>query len=322
MSHADPQVTAPPVEAFTFKGGPAKLSKPDASGRRNFEVVFYSGDKIANHWFWGDLVFDIGSTKAKPRTGVLLNHKSDQIVGSGECKFGDDMRCVGQTSASSEYGKFVADQADEGFPWEASHFIEPGEIDQIKSGVKVSVNGREFTGPLTIFRNNLIREVSFCATGADYQTSATVFNKAQHQGVPAMSAASDKTPTIEELQATVTRLSADIETVKKANATQAAEIATFRKSQVNAMFAARGEKFADDAARDTAAKPFLDMPAEAFVAAIKYGTPAKAATATQPNHRLFSAEDAGGESEGGAERKPGSLVARVKQMHAQPAAAK
>lgn len=313
MSHADPQVSAPPAAAYQFKAQSATLQKPDAQGRRRFEAVFYSGDKITNHWFWGDLVFDISTTKAKPKVGCLLNHKSDQIVGSGEVSFGADMRISGLLSAKSEHAKFVADQADEDFPWEMSHYIEPGEIDQIKSGVKVSVNGREFVGPLTVFRSNSIREVSFCATGADSQTSATVFNKAP-TGATTMPP-NDKQPTIEELQASVTKLSADLATVTAANATQAKEIAIFRKVQLTELFAARGEKLTDESAA-----PFLSMSAEAFAATLAFAKPKKAASATPPNPKLFAAEDVGDDGDGTGAVKS-SLVERTKQMHAVPKAA-
>jgi hypothetical protein len=110
---------------------------PTRSGRRKFKALFYSGELIPNHWYWGNLVFDISTTKAKESTGVLLEHDPKKIVGSGKCTFGkNSMSIEGLLSAKTDAAKFVAEQADEGFPWQMSHFIEPGEIDQIKPGAE------------------------------------------------------------------------------------------------------------------------------------------------------------------------------------------
>jgi hypothetical protein len=183
-----------------------------------------------------------------------------------------------------------------------SVFIEPGEIDQLQPGAKTSVNGREVTGPLTIFRNNLIREVSFTPTGQDAQTSAQVFSKLAHREVPIMSDPNKSTdPTSADLQAQVTKLSADLANANaRADAAQA-EATAFRMSRLTEVFKAAGEEL-----NDAAAKPFLAMSAEQFTAALKFA--AKPATR---DPRLFSIEGAGA-----GERKESGLVAKAKAMGA------
>jgi hypothetical protein len=244
MSPADPQVAAPPTEAFRFKASSAKLEKPDASGRRKFKALFYSGELIPNHWYWGNLVFDVSTTQANESTGVLLEHDPKAIVGSGKCTFDkNSMSIEGLLSAKTDAAKHVAEQADEEFPWQMSHFIEPGEIDQIKPGAKVSVNGREFTGPVTIFRQNRIRHVTFCADGADMNTSATVFNR---HGAPSMTQAAAPTAPTNPPTATVEQQLADMTAkfnTEKARADAAvAEATTFRKARITEVFQARGEE--------------------------------------------------------------------------------
>lgn len=277
MSHADPKV-APPIEAFQFKATSMKLAGVDASGRRKFEAVFYSGELIPNHWCWGNLVFDISTTKAKDITGVLLQHDPEKIVGSGQCSFGSEMRIEGLLSAKTEHAKFVADQADEGFPWQMSHFIEPGEIDQIQPGTKVTVNGREFTGPLAIFRHNNIRHVTFCADGADANTSATIFTR----GVPTMTPAAPAAPTIESLTAEVARLTSEFNAQKKIADDAVAESKEFRKQRLTPVFKARGEEMTD-----AKLAPYLSMSAEHFNAALAF-IPTPSALAS--NAQLFTVE--------------------------------
>ena len=50
--------------------------------------------------------------------------------------------------------------------------IEPSSIDEIQAGNTVTVNGKLLHGPITVFRGGRIREVSFCALGADENTMA------------------------------------------------------------------------------------------------------------------------------------------------------
>lgn len=172
FSKARGDATLPP-SVLRF-AAPTSLAPKEADGRRKFSGVAYSGDMIRNHWHWGDVLFDIASTRAKPRVPALLEHLSSQIVGSGSLTFGTDMRIEGLMSSVSPHAKFVGDQADEGFPWQMSVFIEPGTIEKVAAGKQFAMNGRQFVGPATIFRDSEIREVSFCATGADSKTHASV----------------------------------------------------------------------------------------------------------------------------------------------------
>ena len=73
---------------------------------------------------------------------------------------------------SNEYGTQVATDSDDGFPWQMSVRIEPSSIDEIQAGNTITVNGKLLHGPITVFRGGRIREVSFCALGADENTMA------------------------------------------------------------------------------------------------------------------------------------------------------
>ncbi|MFZ1574351.1 MAG: hypothetical protein WAT36_03760, partial [Chromatiaceae bacterium] len=49
-------------------------------------------------------------------------------------------------------------------------------VEEVQAGVAISVNGRDFTGPLTVFRQTRVRELSFTPTGYDHRTSARVLS--------------------------------------------------------------------------------------------------------------------------------------------------
>ena len=50
--------------------------------------------------------------------------------------------------------------------------IEPSSVEEIQADASVTVNGKVHQGPITVFRGGRIREVSFCALGADDNTNA------------------------------------------------------------------------------------------------------------------------------------------------------
>lgn len=151
----------------------------EANGKRKFSGVAYSGGLIKSHWHWGNLVFDCSSTKAENDTlPILLEHDSLSKAGFGKINTSENKITVdGTISSSTKAGIEVSSLSDEGFPWQMSVYIEPQDIQEIPDGFSVNVNGQDFLGPITIFKNNSIREVSFVAMGADSQTTAKVFNK-------------------------------------------------------------------------------------------------------------------------------------------------
>ena len=142
--------------------------------KRTFSGVAYSGEPITDHWYWTRVIFDLDSMQLKGRIPALLEHRSSQRAGAinthsinhqtGLTVSGDLM--------SNEFGAQVAQDSDDGFPWQMSVRIEPTAIEEIQAGASVSVNGKVHQGPITVFRGGRIREVSFCALGADDNTNA------------------------------------------------------------------------------------------------------------------------------------------------------
>lgn len=160
------------------------LNKPDGINSsmkkgRQFRSIAYSGDLIENHPFWGNLIFDTANLRAKGQIPILLNHDHSKIVGSGSLRVDNSAIVVdGKIFHTSEHGKTVQNFADEGFEWQQSVHIEPEFIEKVPANKKVMVNSKEIKldKDLTIFRNSIIKEVSFVPLGADSNTSANVFS--------------------------------------------------------------------------------------------------------------------------------------------------
>lgn len=160
---------------YCFQLGQLNVNQAEeGKNKRTFSGVAYSGEVITDHWYWDRVIFDLDSMQLKGRIPALLEHRSSQRAGAinthsinhqtGLTVSGDLM--------SNEFGTQVAQDSDDGFPWQMSVRIEPSSIEEIKADASVMVNGKVHQGPITVFRGGRIREVSFCALGADDNTNA------------------------------------------------------------------------------------------------------------------------------------------------------
>ena len=251
-----------PAAALRFDtAAPLALTAAEtADSPRTFAGVAYSGDVIRNHFYWGHVVFDLASTTAPDKVPVLVEHARAQRAGVGQIAIGQDIRITGSLLANT-HGQNVAADADAGFPWQLSVHIEPGSVEEVATGVAASVNGRDFTGPLTIFRNSLIRETSFTPTGADSHTSARVFSGAPELHIPVFST-EDRTmsdqqdPRIAALETDLAAANARAEAAEQA---LAGIKASAREADIRTMFAAMGREYSAEAA-----KPYFQIDDAAF----------------------------------------------------------
>ena len=142
--------------------------------KRTFSGVAYSGEVITDHWYWDRIIFDLDSMQIKGRIPALLDHSTRQRAGAINSHSIDHQNglTVSGDLMSNEFGTQVAQDSDDGFPWQMSVRIEPSAVEEIQAGASVTVNGKVHQGPITVFRGGRIREVSFCALGADDNTNA------------------------------------------------------------------------------------------------------------------------------------------------------
>ena len=149
-------------------------AEQEGKKKRTFSGIAYSGEVITDHWYWDRIVFDLDSMQIKGRIPALLDHSSRQRAGAINTHSIDHQNglTVSGDLMSNEFGTQVAQDSDDGFPWQMSVRIEPSAIEEIQAGASVTVNGKVHQGPITVFRGGRIREVSFCALGADDNTNA------------------------------------------------------------------------------------------------------------------------------------------------------
>lgn len=251
-----------------------------AEGDRKISGVAYSGGLVTDHPFFDGIVIDLATTKFATPAPLLLDHKTPIGVVDSK-KISNSLEISARVFADDGGdGQSVTDKADRGFPWQQSVGVWPGRIENVGKGSSVELNGRKFTGPLTVFRDNRVREVSLCALGADDKTSAT-FTAVSEGGErpPALidqpEDTMDKDAQIADLTA---KLSAATDTNKQLSDKIAARDAddvkkaqAQRVDEVKALFKATGREY-----KDEAAKPYLEMSAETFAAVsadLKSGKP-------------------------------------------------
>ncbi|WP_441372994.1 hypothetical protein [Acinetobacter lwoffii] len=170
-----PKEEAHKPNQYCFQVGNLSVDQAEeGKKKRTFSGVAYSGEVITDHWYWDRIIFDLDSMQIKGRIPALLDHSTRQRAGAINSHSIDHQNglTVSGDLMSNEFGTQVAQDSDDGFPWQMSVRIEPSAVEEIQAGASVTVNGKVHQGPITVFRGGRIREVSFCALGADDNTNA------------------------------------------------------------------------------------------------------------------------------------------------------
>lgn len=248
-----------PAEALRFASCAtfATTTGDDGKKRRKVEGVAYSGDLLTGHWYWAAVIFDLaGIERPSARLPLLLEHDRGKRVGHTGLDIGADaLRLSDAVLLDTERGREIADEADQGFPWQMSVHIEPLRIEELQQGASTTVNGRSITGPATIFRASRIREVSLTPTGVDPNTGAAVFSSRGAAMPPEVTPAADVAALTAQLAAAEAR-------AQEAETKLAALQLSARTDKVKALFSAIGREYSE-----AEAAPFLQMDEAAFSAA-------------------------------------------------------
>jgi len=145
-----------------------------------FRMVARTGDAI-DHWYWGKVVHDLdGMRRHKAKLPIDYAHDDKEVIGyanffdssSGDLEVSGTLVPYKDTDRASE----VIYKAKQGVPYEASiNFGGDGIVlEEFAAEQNVSVNGREFAGPVTVIRQWPLRGIAVCPYGADANTSTAL----------------------------------------------------------------------------------------------------------------------------------------------------
>lgn len=222
-----------------------------------FSGVAYAGGVINNGFFQFGVVFDLESTRFNRdgRLGILDSHEITKRIGSGQAQIQNNTVTVNGELFDFGDGEQVLAEAKAGFPFELSMHVAPGRIEEV-TGTAVFVNGQEIPVGVLIWRDNLVREISFCAVAADCDTTASVFKSLTTQGL-SMPKETTATQSLAEVQAQFNQANEQVASLTENLAVMTGErdsfktkyetfIAEQKLSEIIAIKQIKGDKFSSD----------------------------------------------------------------------------
>ena len=221
---------------------------PSANGKplpTQFAGTAYSGDLVN-----GEVVIDLATTRIAADMPLLFQHSHENVIGtlSSVVNTGREITNRGEIfSDIDDVAANIVNKAGRGVQYQQSIGLFDYEIEELKKGTiagTIAVNGREFSAPIVLLKNGIIREISIVSIGADKNTNAAFFSEISKLTVPSMIAEiiTSQSSTLDksDLSAKIIELSAQISQITaRAEAAEmklAEEHAAARKEAVKALF--------------------------------------------------------------------------------------
>jgi hypothetical protein len=181
-----------------------------SDGNAKFDLEGYTGRAIRQGWSRLPLVVDLAGMDTSNTIAVMLNHKYDLDNAVGQAanviNSGTNLRVAGEVIGEGPEVAKALNLARKGWRFQASIGADVGRIENVAAGESVEVNGRQFSGPVSVVRASTLREVSIVLFGADAATSAAIAAEANIGGFPMADHANqtpDETKVSAEAPATV-----------------------------------------------------------------------------------------------------------------------
>jgi hypothetical protein len=195
---------------------------------RRFSMTAYTGGPMMLEGWKYPVVIDLqGLNTGSSSRPIFISHNQDIDDLLGQTDHVDilenNLIAVGEILGDSPRATRVITLADKGFNWQASIGARADQVEFIKAGQNVNVNGKDFTGPLNVARKATLGEISFVTLGADNNTSATIAANFQEQ---TMENENKETTKKEETTITAESATADI---RAAAAAETSRIAAIKK---------------------------------------------------------------------------------------------
>lgn len=156
---------------------PLKLEVEGDEDPKEFMITGYTGSSIDTGY--RKIIFDVNGIKTKAKFPVLREHARDRIVGYAVKAWNDESHLYikGEFAKNTQDAKEVKSLAMEGFPWQASVGIWPEKIMVLDSDKESAhINGQDIQGPIEIWTESRVGEISFVSLGADSETAAVVLS--------------------------------------------------------------------------------------------------------------------------------------------------
>ena len=243
---------------YLFNAPAIEVPKAEEGQKRKFKGTAYAGGRVDGHWYWGrsGVVFDLDGIEIDKPAALLEEHFSSSRIGVVQAVDTNGKIDVSGDFLTNAKAMEIVQDSDDGFPFQMSMMIDPGSIEEVSQGKTVTVNGQSFEGPITVFRQNRIREFTICSTGADRNTSIKAFSGKANPNPTK----EDTDVDLVQAQAKITELEGQINTLTEQNKQFAA---AKREAEITALSKDLGKEFS---AEDITEMKNLDESAFAFSA--------------------------------------------------------
>ena len=160
-----------------------------SSSTPTFKMRAYTGASVNQFWRDSPLVLDLaGFEPSQHPTPIDKDHRSEQGVGhTTEVRVVERdglaaLEAEGKVSRTTEAARDVVESSKLGFPWQASVEAPIYSIEEVEDDATVTVNGREFRGPIGIARRWSLSRISVVDLGADPDTRTQIAAKRGEKG--------------------------------------------------------------------------------------------------------------------------------------------
>lgn len=164
--------------------GAVEITAAEGEGKAaHFDTVAYTGGALSVPRYDLPVVVDLAGLSFRNNVVANLDHDPTKRVGVVTAKVNDGQQLVlsGTASAATPHRDEVVNSARDGFTWQASIEAMPKKVDLLRAGQKATVNGQQFTGPLYVARESVLKGFAFVSHGADDSTAVTIAASDQGQ---------------------------------------------------------------------------------------------------------------------------------------------
>lgn len=164
------------IDALRFVSSDSfAATKTGEEGKVTIDMVAYSGKIIPNHWYWGNIAFDLKGVRIPQKgTPVLEEHSLSRKIGIAlkyDCSE-NSLRVADSKLLETEAAVEFVKNSTAGFPYQASIRGNPTRIEFVQEKASTEVNGYTLKGPGAVWREWELMESSVCVFGADRATKS------------------------------------------------------------------------------------------------------------------------------------------------------
>ena len=154
----------------------AAVTEGENKSPARFTAEIYTGVDLEIGGYDLPVVLDLAGMDEGKVLVANLDHDSTKRVGNFDLvNDGNQLTAVGIATAATAARDEVINSATDGYIWQASIEATPkSDLEKVKSGAKVKVNGRDFVGPIYVVRESSLTGFAFVSHGADDNTSVAI----------------------------------------------------------------------------------------------------------------------------------------------------